>query len=147
MTECNIISSVAFHFRSLRLFFSDETKTSGQLIIASLESQYKIFHFHHGGLDKLVETFQEWNLFAASADAGRAVNDLRHDYDSRSCQTAWLFVCLPSLIFPVAIGNVTAQWYRTAMHRDVCTRSLARPFAFLLAPLFRLLTHSRAQKS
>ncbi|XP_051888889.1 TBC1 domain family member 16 isoform X2 [Pristis pectinata] len=46
--------------RSLRLFFSDEACTCGQLVIASRESQYKIFHFHHGGLDKLSEVFQQW---------------------------------------------------------------------------------------
>lgn len=47
------------------------------MIIASQESQYKIFHFHHGGLDKLIETFHEWNLFAAAAsEAGNAVNEL-----------------------------------------------------------------------
>ncbi|XP_032447012.1 TBC1 domain family member 16 isoform X2 [Lynx canadensis] len=46
--------------RSLRLFFSDEACTSGQLVIASRESQYKVFHFHHGGLDKLCDVFQQW---------------------------------------------------------------------------------------
>ncbi|XP_069786192.1 TBC1 domain family member 16 isoform X1 [Narcine bancroftii] len=46
--------------RSLRLFFSDEACTCGQLVIASRESQYKIFHFHYGGLDKLSEVFQQW---------------------------------------------------------------------------------------
>eukprot|EP00062_Callorhinchus_milii_P004583 gi/632943114/ref/XP_007886780.1/ PREDICTED: TBC1 domain family member 16 isoform X1 [Callorhinchus milii] len=46
--------------RSLRLFFSDEACTCGQLVIASRESQYKVFHFHHGGLDKLGEVFQQW---------------------------------------------------------------------------------------
>ncbi|XP_043924008.1 TBC1 domain family member 16 [Protopterus annectens] len=40
--------------------FSDEACTCGQLVIASRESQYKIFHFHHGGLDKLAEVFQQW---------------------------------------------------------------------------------------
>ncbi|XP_056406042.1 TBC1 domain family member 16 isoform X5 [Hyla sarda] len=40
--------------------YSDETGTSGQLVIASRESQYKVFHFHHGGLDKLSEVFQQW---------------------------------------------------------------------------------------
>uniref|UniRef100_A0A8C5E7J6 Rab-GAP TBC domain-containing protein n=1 Tax=Gouania willdenowi TaxID=441366 RepID=A0A8C5E7J6_GOUWI len=48
------------HMRSLRLFFSDEACTSGQLVIASRESQYKILHFHHAGLDKLAEVFQQW---------------------------------------------------------------------------------------
>ncbi|XP_078294178.1 TBC1 domain family member 16 isoform X4 [Panthera onca] len=38
----------------------DEACTSGQLVIASRESQYKVFHFHHGGLDKLCDVFQQW---------------------------------------------------------------------------------------
>lgn len=42
--------------------FSDEACTSGQLVVASRESQYKIFHFHHGGLDKLSEVFQQWKF-------------------------------------------------------------------------------------
>lgn len=39
---------------------SDEACTSGQLVIASRESQYKILHFHHAGLDKLADVFQQW---------------------------------------------------------------------------------------
>ncbi|POI31461.1 hypothetical protein CIB84_004788 [Bambusicola thoracicus] len=31
-----------------------------KLVVASRESQYKIFHFHHGGLDKVSEVFQQW---------------------------------------------------------------------------------------
>ncbi|XP_060027840.1 TBC1 domain family member 16 isoform X2 [Erinaceus europaeus] len=38
----------------------DEACTSGQLVVASRESQYKVLHFHHGGLDKLSEVFQQW---------------------------------------------------------------------------------------
>lgn len=41
-------------------FLSDDACTSGQLVIASRESQYKILHFHHAGLDKLLEVFQQW---------------------------------------------------------------------------------------
>lgn len=52
-------------FPSFFFFFkshcdSDEACTSGQLVIASRESQYKILHFHHAGLDKLAEVFQQW---------------------------------------------------------------------------------------
>lgn len=49
--------------RSLRLFFSEDSASCGQLVIASRESQYKIFHFYNGGLDKLAEILEEWNLF------------------------------------------------------------------------------------
>lgn len=47
-------------FSLLVLSHSDEACTCGQLVVASRESQYKIFHFHHGGLDKLSEVFQQW---------------------------------------------------------------------------------------
>lgn len=47
--------------RALRLFFNDENCTSGQLVIASRESQYKILHFHHGGLDHLAQVLHQWH--------------------------------------------------------------------------------------
>jgi len=50
--------------RSLRVFYSDDACTNGQLVIASRESQYKILHFHHGGLDRLAETFADWKFLA-----------------------------------------------------------------------------------
>ncbi|XP_077979406.1 uncharacterized protein LOC144434783 [Glandiceps talaboti] len=58
--------------RSLRLFFSDEECTSGQLVIASRESQYKIIHFHHGGLDKLAEVFEDWKICVKHKAKGHA---------------------------------------------------------------------------
>ncbi|XP_068194046.1 TBC1 domain family member 16 isoform X2 [Antennarius striatus] len=57
---CGVFRVDLGHMRSLRLFFCDEACTSGQLVIASRESQYKILHFHHGGLDKLADVFQQW---------------------------------------------------------------------------------------
>ncbi|XP_067914334.1 TBC1 domain family member 16 isoform X2 [Heterodontus francisci] len=59
--------------RSLRLFFSDEACTCGQLVIASRESQYKIFHFHHGGLDKLSEVFQQWKYCTETHQRDQAI--------------------------------------------------------------------------
>lgn len=49
--------------RSLRLFFNDDKCTSGQLVIASRESQYKILHFHYGGLDHLAQVLHQWHCF------------------------------------------------------------------------------------
>ena len=57
---CGVFSVDLSEMRSLRLFFSNAAYTSGQLVIASRESQYKILHFHHGGLDRLAEVFEEW---------------------------------------------------------------------------------------
>lgn len=57
--------------KSLRLFFTstescikeiENYNSTGQLVIASRESQFKVFHFHFGGLDKLVSVLEEWNF-------------------------------------------------------------------------------------
>uniref|UniRef100_A0A1I8B2J2 Rab-GAP TBC domain-containing protein n=1 Tax=Meloidogyne hapla TaxID=6305 RepID=A0A1I8B2J2_MELHA len=51
--------------RSMRVFYSNPERTCGQLVIASYDSQYKIFHFHHDGLDKLAIIFERWNAVKA----------------------------------------------------------------------------------
>lgn len=51
----------------MRLFYSNPECTSGQLVIASFDSQYKILHFHHGGLDKLAKLFEQWNLIKSKS--------------------------------------------------------------------------------
>ncbi|CAE1287106.1 TBC1 domain family member 16 [Acanthosepion pharaonis] len=61
---CGVFSVDLAQMRSLRLFYGDKECTRGQVVIASRESQYKILHFHHSGLDKLAAIFEEWNLFA-----------------------------------------------------------------------------------
>lgn len=53
--KCRRFSVDLCQMRSLRLFFNDSNCTSGQLVIASRESQYKILHFHYGGLDHLAQ--------------------------------------------------------------------------------------------
>ncbi|KAG7156946.1 TBC1 domain family member 16-like [Homarus americanus] len=66
--KCGIFSIDVRQSKSLRLFFSDQDHTCGQLVIASRESQYKIFHFHHGGLDKLAAVFEDWNFLVKPRD-------------------------------------------------------------------------------
>ena len=65
---CGVFSVDLGKMRSLRLFYCDDIPSaangSGQLVIASCESQYKVLHFHNGGLDRLIEILNEWNLFA-----------------------------------------------------------------------------------
>nr|CAB3266829.1 TBC1 domain family member 16-like [Phallusia mammillata] len=46
--------------RSLRMFFSNDNCTNGELVIASKESQYKVLHFHCGGLDCIYAVLKEW---------------------------------------------------------------------------------------
>ncbi|KRX45647.1 TBC1 domain family member 16 [Trichinella murrelli] len=52
----------------LRVFFSSADGTCGQLVIANHASQYKIFYFHNGGLDKLVKVFEQWNVLRSKAN-------------------------------------------------------------------------------
>ncbi|XP_046465949.1 TBC1 domain family member 16 [Neodiprion pinetum] len=59
--RCRRFSADLSQMRSLRLFFSDPGCTCGQLVVASRESQYKILHFHHGGLDRLARTLYQWH--------------------------------------------------------------------------------------
>lgn len=59
--KCRRFSVDLSQMRSLRLFFNDENCTSGQLVIASRESQYKILHFHHGALDHLAQVLHQWH--------------------------------------------------------------------------------------
>ncbi|KAG8191232.1 hypothetical protein JTE90_021966 [Oedothorax gibbosus] len=72
--------------RSLRLFYSNKECNCGQLVIASRESQYKILHFHHGGLDKLAKVFEEYNFLSKSKNKV-----------SESCPYRQFSVCRPEL--------------------------------------------------
>jgi len=59
--RCRRFSVDLSEMRSLRLFFADPACTCGQLVVASRESQYKILHFHHGGLDRLAAILHQWH--------------------------------------------------------------------------------------
>ncbi|XP_058140819.1 TBC1 domain family member 16 isoform X2 [Dasypus novemcinctus] len=72
---CGVFRVDLGQMRSLRLFFSDEAGTDGQLVIASRESQYKVFHFHHGGLDKLADVFQQWKYCAETQPRDQAADE------------------------------------------------------------------------
>jgi len=46
--------------KAVKLFLASREGTNGQLVISSLENQYKVFHFHHSGIDKPTNIFSEW---------------------------------------------------------------------------------------
>lgn len=46
--------------KTLRLFYEQEDPTCGQLVIGNYENHYKVFHFHHGGLDRITQILQDW---------------------------------------------------------------------------------------
>lgn len=70
-TNTSLFSVNLGKMRSMRMFFSNSECTSGQLVIASPDSQYKILHFHHEGLDKLAKLFEQWNAIKS-----RSVKDV-----------------------------------------------------------------------
>ena len=55
-----IFSINLIDMKALKLFLSSKEGTNGQLVISSLENQYKVFHFHHSGIDKLSGIFSDW---------------------------------------------------------------------------------------
>lgn len=58
--------------KSLRLFFTSSedgeeashsgNNSTGQLVIAGRDGRFQVFHFHTGGLDKLVSVLEEWQF-------------------------------------------------------------------------------------
>lgn len=71
--------------RSLRLFYSNKECNCGQFVIASRESQYKILHFHHGGLDKLAKVFEEYNFLSKSKNkVSLVIKAVNSSYFSKS---------------------------------------------------------------
>ncbi|XP_029783453.1 TBC1 domain family member 16 isoform X1 [Suricata suricatta] len=86
---CGVFRVDLGHMRSLRLFFSDEACTSGQLVIASRESQFKVFHLHHGGLDKLGDVFQRWRHCAETHLKGQGSACRGGGWPSRPGRAGW----------------------------------------------------------
>ncbi|KAK9885196.1 hypothetical protein WA026_010702 [Henosepilachna vigintioctopunctata] len=72
---CRRFSVDLSQMRSLRLFFNDDTCTCGQLVVASRESQYKILHFHHGGLDHLAQILHQWHSLLHSIKYAKGCDD------------------------------------------------------------------------
>lgn len=93
-----LLLTVQFPFPFFSSNFSDEACTSGQLVVASRESQYKIFHFHHGGLDKLSEVFQQWKYCTET-----------HLKDQVSCKVQQRPQQLPWSVSPVH-GVYLSSW-------------------------------------
>ncbi|CAG9800264.1 unnamed protein product [Chironomus riparius] len=79
-SKCRRFSVDLSQMRSLRLFFNDEQCTSGQLVIASRESQYKILHFHHGGLDHLAQVLHQWHCLLHNIKASPGHDEVNLPY-------------------------------------------------------------------
>lgn len=47
--------------KSLKFFFKEDT-TSGHFVVGNHENHYKVFHFDLGGMNHLVEIFENWSL-------------------------------------------------------------------------------------
>ncbi|XP_059607672.1 TBC1 domain family member 16 isoform X2 [Phlebotomus argentipes] len=86
--KCRRFSVDLSQMRSLRLFFSDTECTSGQLVIASRESQYKILHFHHGGLDHLAQVLHQWHS---------VLHNIRLAQEDLTCPYRQFMVCRPEV--------------------------------------------------
>lgn len=78
--KCRRFSVDLSQMRSLRLFFSDSNCTCGQLVVASRESQYKILHFHHGGLDHLAQVLHQWHSLLHNIKLTKGAYHIAHVY-------------------------------------------------------------------
>ena len=50
--------------KTLKFFFKDD-ETSGHFVVGNHENHYKVFHFDLGGMNHLVEIFENWRLSKA----------------------------------------------------------------------------------
>lgn len=91
--KCRRFSVDLSQMRSLRLFFNDENCTSGQLVIASRESQYKILHFHHGGLDHLAQVLHQWHCILHNIKLAPGV----FGHDEHNLPYRQFMVCRPEV--------------------------------------------------
>ncbi|CAH1154490.1 unnamed protein product [Phaedon cochleariae] len=73
--KCRRFSVDLSQMRSLRLFFSDNNFTCGQVVVASRESQYKILHFHHGGLDHLAQVLHQWHSLLHNIKCAKGIEE------------------------------------------------------------------------
>ena len=48
--------------RSVKIFYNVDDRTCGQLVIASKSNQFRVLHFHHGGLPSLYMALQDWPM-------------------------------------------------------------------------------------
>ena len=61
--------------RSIRIYFRNDACSCGELVIATHESQYKVLHFHYGGLNSIAAILNDWKVmldkrFKTSNDIG-----------------------------------------------------------------------------
>ena len=47
--------------KTLRIFYNRDDETCGQLVIGNHENHYKVFHFHHGGIDRVTQILEQWD--------------------------------------------------------------------------------------
>lgn len=58
----NVFSVNLIDMKTVKLFYSSINEMdAGQFVIGSHDNEYKVFHFHNGGLNKLADIFDLWN--------------------------------------------------------------------------------------
>ena len=58
----NVFGINIIDMKTVKLFFSSVNENdAGQFVIGSTDNEYKVFHFNNGGLNKLVDIFDNWN--------------------------------------------------------------------------------------
>ncbi|XP_065181479.1 TBC1 domain family member 16-like [Sycon ciliatum] len=58
--------------RSVKIFFNNDDRASGQLVVASPNKQFRVLHFHHGGLPGLQKALEDWPMCSQAARRGDA---------------------------------------------------------------------------
>lgn len=67
------------HIKAIKIFVDDDTFYSGRLVLKSLLNQYKVFHFQHGGLDRLCKVFDSWHSCVTLLSSSPELNTRHYD--------------------------------------------------------------------
>ncbi|EDV27793.1 uncharacterized protein TRIADDRAFT_20890, partial [Trichoplax adhaerens] len=65
--------------KAIKIFLDTDTLYSGRLVLKSIQNQYKVFHFQHGGLDRLCKVFDVWHSCVTLLSSSPELNTRHYD--------------------------------------------------------------------
>ena len=65
--------------KAIKIFLDNGSFYSGRLVLKSVQNQYKVFHFQHGGLDRLCKVFDSWHSCVTLLSSSPELNTRHYD--------------------------------------------------------------------
>lgn len=72
--------------RSVKVFYNQDDRSCGQLVVASMSKQFRVLHFHHGGLPGLASAMDDWPMCSRAQPRNVDVSRLLSDSHTVCCE-------------------------------------------------------------